>query len=512
MQEILDLVLGYLRGIWRYRWVALVVAWIVCIVGWPIVFQMPDQYKANARVYVDTTSMLRPLLEGLTVDTDVNRQIGLMVRTLLSRPNLEKVVRMTDLDLNAQTPEDLDRIVDGVRNKVKFAQSGMNFYDISYVGTDPLLAKRIVQSMLTLFVESTLGASRLDTEAAQRFIDEQIKEYAARLAVADQRLRDFKRKNLGKLSDSAGGFYGRMQEALKDIKATQQQLEELNKKKEELASALDKEEPYIDSPDSAGMEGPPTPFDGRIRELQIELEGLQMRYTNRHPDVIWTKRTLAGLFKRRDAHLLNASTEDGGIASNNPVYQQLKLSLSDVDAQVATLTARLESLKRTVSLSDRSIDEVLQIEIDAKNLNTDYNVNKSRYNSLLQKRDLARMSQDVDERADDVKFKVIEPPSVPARPFGPNRPRALTLVMIGGLVVGLALAFAVSFVRGVFDSQRSLSSFTGLPVLGSVSMVWTSAQVFKQRLEKVAYFLLLVALTGAYGIVMAVQVFNKTWL
>lgn len=512
MQEILDLVLGYLRGIWRYRWVALVVAWVACIIGWPIVFQMPDEYRARARVYVDTTSMLRPLLSGLTVDTDVERQIELMVSTLLSRPNLEKVVRMTDLDLNAQTPEDLDAIVGKVKSKVRFRQSGLNFYDISYTGEDPLLAKRIVQSMLTLFVESTLGASRLDTEAAQRFIDEQIKEYAARLAVADQRLRDFKRKNIGKLGGKAGDFYERMQAALKRIKDTQQQLAELEKKKQELAAALAKEEPYIDNPDSAGLAGPPTPFDGRIRELQIELEGLQMRYTDRHPDVIWTKRTLAGLFKRRDAHLLETAADSGAVASNNPVYQQLKLSLSDADAQLATLTARLENLKSSVAMSDRSIDEVLQLEIDRKNLNADYSVNKSRYKALLQKRDLARMSQDVDERADDVKFKVIEPPSVPARPFGPDRPQFLTVIMVAGLVLGLALAFAISFVRGVFDSHRSLSSFTGLPVLGTVSMVWTSAQVFKQRLEKVAFFLLLFALLGAYTVVMAVQMFNKTWL
>jgi polysaccharide chain length determinant protein (PEP-CTERM system associated) len=512
MQEIFDLVFGYLRGIWRYRWVALVVAWGICIGGWPIVFQMPDQYKASARVYVDTSSMLRPLLKGLTVNTDVNRQIGLMVRTLMSRPNLEKIVRMTDLDLNAQTPEDLDRIVDNVKSKVRFGRAGRNFYNISFIGEDPQLAKRIVQSMLTLFVESTLGASRLDTEAAQRFIDEQIKEYAARLDAADQRLRNFKRKNLGKMPGGEGGLYKRRQAAIGDIKKTQAQLAELERKREELASALDKEEPYIDNPNSAGLAGPPTPFDARIRELQIELEGLQMRYTNRHPDVIWTRRTLVGMFKRRDEHLLTMSAEEGGMASNNPVYQQIKLSLSDVDAQMAILKAREDNLKRTVAMSDKRIDEVLQVEIDAKKLNANYSINKSRYKSLLQKRDLARMSQDVDERADDVKFKVIEPPSVPTRPFGPNRPRALTVVLIAGLIAGLALAFAISFLRSVFDNQRVLTSATGLPVLGSVSMVWTSAQVLKYRLEKVAFFLLLLALTGAYGVVMAVQLFNKTWL
>ena len=511
MQEILDLALGYLRGIWRYRWVALVVAWVVCIIGWPIVFQMPDQYRASARVYVDTTSMLRPLLGGMTVRSDVNRQIGLMVSTLLSRPNLEKIVRMTDLDLNAQTPEDLEDIVSDVRKRVRFRRRGQNFYDISYDSDDPQLAKRIVQSMLTLFVESTLGASRLDTEAAQRFIDEQIKEYAARLDAADRRLRDFKRKNLGKMPGGEGGIFARMQTTIGKIRAVQAQISEMERKRDELATTLEAEEPFVDRVDSMGMEGPPTPFDAEIRKLQIELGGLQMRYTNRHPDVIWTKRTLGGLLKQRQQMLLETAG-DGEQASNNPVYQQLKLSLSDVDAEIASMKARDENLRRSVAMSDKLIDEVLQVELDQKKLNTDHAINKKRYDSLLQKRDLARMSQDVDERADDVKFKVIEPPSVPTRPSGPDRPAALTAVMVAGLVIGLGLAFVVSFLRAVFDNQRALTSFTGLPVLGSVSMVWTSAQIFKRRLEHVAFFLVLIALTGAFGVVMAVQIFNKAWL
>ena len=509
MQEILDLALGYLRGIWRYRWVALVVAWVVCIIGWPIVFQMPDQYRASARVYVDTSSMLRPLLGGMTIKSDVNRQIGLMVSTLLSRPNLEKIVRMTDLDLNAQTPEDLEDIVADVKRRVRFKRRGLNFYDISYNSDDPQLAKRIVQSMLTLFVESTLGASRLDTEAAQRFIDEQIKEYAARLDAADRRLRDFKRKNLGKMPGGEGGIFARMQGTIASIKQVQGEIAELTNKREELALALENEEPFVDRADSMGLEGPPTPFDARIRELQIELDGLSMRFTNRHPDVIWTKRTLSSLFKRRKELLLEQSGDE---ASNNPVYQQLKLSLSEVEGQIASLNAREENLRTNVSMSDRKIDEILQVELDQKKLNADYSINKRRYTSLLNKRDLARMSQDVDERADDVKFKVIEPPSVPTRPSGPNRPNALTAVMVAGIAVGLGLAFAISFLRAVFDSQRSLTSATGLPVLGSVSMVWTSAQIFKRRLEQVAFFLVLIALTGAYGVVMAVHIFNKAWL
>ena len=509
MQEILDLVFGYLRGIWRLRWVSIIVAWLVCIIGWPLVFQMPDVYASSARVFVDTSSMLRPLLRGMTIDTDVKRQINLMIITLLSRPNMEKIVRMTDLDLNAQTPEELQAIVSRVKRTIRFKQKGEHLYEISYYSGDPLLAKRVVQSMLTLFVESTLGASRLDTEAAQRFIDEQIKEYAARLDAASQRLRQFKRKNMGKMPGKTGGVYARMQKALAGIKQVNEEIIETEKRRDELKKQLDNEEPFIADPSSAGLSGPPTPFDSRIQVLTTDLDELSLRYTGRHPDVIWTKRTLRDMYERRDAYILEQS---GGKASNNPVYQQLKLLLSQAETKIAQLTARRGNLAQQAELDDSMIDELLQIEIDAKNLNRDQGLNQSRYNTLLQKRDLARMSQDVDERADDVKFKVISPPRAPKKPIGPDRPAFLTGVLVGGIVGGIALAFLLSFFKTVYDNRRTLATATGIPVLGTVSMVWTSGQLFKQRLEKVAFFLVLIALTGAYGIVMAVQVFNKTWL
>ena len=70
MNEQLVKVYGYLHGMWRYRWSALLIAWIVALIGWFVVFSLPDQYEANAVVYVDSDSVMKPLLEGLAVDTD----------------------------------------------------------------------------------------------------------------------------------------------------------------------------------------------------------------------------------------------------------------------------------------------------------------------------------------------------------------------------------------------------------------------------------------------------------
>ncbi len=99
MQELIAQIFGYLLGIWRFRWLALFVAWGIALAGWGFVAQMPDKYRASARVHVDTNSVLRPLLQGLAIQPNIDQRVALMSKTLLTRPNLEKLMRMADLDI-----------------------------------------------------------------------------------------------------------------------------------------------------------------------------------------------------------------------------------------------------------------------------------------------------------------------------------------------------------------------------------------------------------------------------
>ena len=126
MNEQLTLIYGYLHGMWRYRWSALVIAWIVALIGWPLVFSLPDQYSARTVVYVDTSSALRPLLKGLAIETDSRDELRVMTRTLLSRENLLNVARESDMDLEVNSPAEREKMlkhllgaikIDGGKNK-----------------------------------------------------------------------------------------------------------------------------------------------------------------------------------------------------------------------------------------------------------------------------------------------------------------------------------------------------------------------------------------------------------
>src|SRR6266571_2144599 len=103
MQELVEQLLALARGMWQRRWIGLGVAWLVAIIGAIMIFRLPDKYEASARVYVDTQSLLRPLMSGMAISTDPGYQISILSRILFSRPNLEKIIRKADLDTSAGT-------------------------------------------------------------------------------------------------------------------------------------------------------------------------------------------------------------------------------------------------------------------------------------------------------------------------------------------------------------------------------------------------------------------------
>ena len=222
MDQVLQQILGYAKAAWQRRWWGVAAAWLVCIVGWTWVMIIPDRYEASARVYVDTQTLLKPLLSGLAAEPNVEQQIKLMTRQLVSRPTLEKVARMTDLDVKAKTPEQTESMLNDLAGKISIADAGReNLYTISYQDANGDLAKKVVQSLLTIFVESSLGKTRQDISSSQRFIEEQLQQYQQKLTDAENALKEFKQKHIGMMPGQGGDYYTKLAETSAQLRQAQ---------------------------------------------------------------------------------------------------------------------------------------------------------------------------------------------------------------------------------------------------------------------------------------------------
>src|SRR5574337_1339902 len=213
MDERIGQVATTARGMWIHRRLAMLVTWLVGAFGVGVVLMMPDYYQASARVFVDTQSILRPLMTGIAVQPNIEQQVSMLSRTLINRPTVERLVRIADLDLGSHSKASTDDVIDAVTKAISIQSAGRdNLYTLSYRDKSPEKAQRVVQALLTIFVESSLGATRQDSDSARRFLDEQIKSYETKLADAEGRLKAFKLRNIEMQSQSGLDSAGRAAE------------------------------------------------------------------------------------------------------------------------------------------------------------------------------------------------------------------------------------------------------------------------------------------------------------
>ena len=213
MDEILRQLIITLRGMWRYRWLGLASAWIVAIVAIVAIAFLPDRFEASARIYVNTASILKPLMAGLTVQPNDAQQIAMLSRSIISRPNVEKLVQTAGLDAGAKSKAEYERAVDGVIKRLKIDGGGRdNIYLLTYRDTNPATATKVVQVFSSMFIESGHGDKTSGNDAAKKFIDEQIATYEKKLQDAEVRLKEFKLRSLGMAAGEGGNYFARLAE------------------------------------------------------------------------------------------------------------------------------------------------------------------------------------------------------------------------------------------------------------------------------------------------------------
>jgi len=505
MDDLIRQAISLLRGMWQRRWIGLATAWIVGVAGVVIVLRLPDVYEASARIYVDTQSVLKPLMQGLAVQPNVDQQVSILSRTLISRPNVEKLIRMADLDLGNTSKADQEEMIELLMKRLKIESAGRdNLYTLTYRNPQPEKAKRVVQSLTSIFVESNLGEKRKDSDSAKRFIEDQIKGYEKKLEEAENRLKEFKIRNLSANEGLGKDYFTRLSELTALLNQARLELREAEQSRDALKREITGEDPVLlpdDTPAGASSVSVPE-IDGRLEPLKRNLDVLLQRFTEQHPDVVGAKRLIQDLEEQKlqilAARRKTAVSKPSSSLHGNPVYQQLKVSLAEAEASVASLRARVSEYEVRYARIRDSAKLQPQIEAELTQLNRDYEINKKNYESLVARRESAEISGEMDA-VSGAEFRLIDPPRVSPQPVAPNRIVFMLVAFLVSLAAGGFASFAASQVWPTFFDARSLRESTGLPVLGSVSLIASDAQKRKERRGLIGFVSGLVAFLGSFG-------------
>jgi polysaccharide chain length determinant protein (PEP-CTERM system associated) len=486
MSAALEFILEQIRGVWRFRWTAMLVAWTVCLIGWFVVLAMPDTYSAWARVYIDTRTRLSQVTQGIAVESNIASQAAAVRQALLGGPQLEKVARLSIPAYANGTPAQQAAVIEGLRTRLQVESGGdqhnapPDLYTITYTDPDRRTAHRVVDQLLRLFLASSLGGSQEGSEQAQQFLTQQIAEYDKRLQAAEARLADFKRENAGLVPGASGDYFTRLRSAEDDLEKMKLAVSVSQQKREELQRQLTGEAPVIGSGGGGASD-----TASEIRQTQAHLDELLLRFTDAYPDVIAARRTLEDLKARQAAEIAAvrrgdpAAIQSSGL-STNPVYQGIRLQLSQADVEVAAGQRQVSAQEAKIADIRKTINTAPEVEAEFARLNRDYDVTRGQYQVLVDRLNRAKISDKADATG-VVRFEVVDPPTGNNAPASPDRPRLILVVLLGGLAAGIGIAYLLHQLRPVFTSARQLTELTQLPVLGVVSMTWLERHKATER-------------------------------
>lgn len=518
---ILDL-LELTRTLWPMRWRALALAWALSCIGWLVLLAMPDRYMAASRVFVNTRTALSPVLEGISVESNVKSSIDQVRAALVSRPSLETVAEVAGLDPGGSNSSSRDSILADLGNDIIIestssdeaaAAAGESIYRISYRDSRRDRALLVVKTLVEGFVNGTIGNKHVGSEQAQDFLKTQIKEYEARLSASEQRLAEFKKNNLGLVpGDDKSDYFARLNGEMTGLQDAKTKLAISEGRRAELGRQLARTRPYLAGAGSAstGAAGAQqTDLSSRIQDNEAKLEELLLRYTDKHPEVLALKAQIDEL-KRKEvtemAEIAKGGAGSGAIRTlaSNPVYQQIQLEMSQSDVEMASLRSEIGQHESQIASLKKVVNTAPEVEQKYSQLTRNYQVTKEQYTALLTRLEKANVT----DRAEDtgiVKFEVIDPPSADFRPVSPNRMALSLIILLVSAVLGLGLAFLLAYVRPSVAGVRGLARVTGLPIIGTISRVDSQVKRTADMADRRRFAYACISLAGVCGVYMVTQ-------
>ncbi|MCU0944309.1 MAG: hypothetical protein MUF65_02935 [Rubritepida sp.] len=475
-------VVRYIKSSWRYRWLGLAVAWAVCIAGWVFVFKLPNQFQSNARLYAEADAILGQTLRGIAVDGAAQQQVEFLTRTLLSRPNLERVIATTDLSERVSTPGELEAMVDHLARSVRVGFQGRSIYTIGYTDTDPRIAQAVVRTLLDFFIERAASNDRQQMQNARNFVNQQIAAYETQLRQAEQRRAEFRARYLDLLPNDAFGGQSRLEQARDQLASLEGQLEDARLRRTVLSQQLEAMPTTITA---SQLQGGPAAVS-RLAQAERDLAELRLRFTDQHPAVQQQRNLIAELragggggepsrpaqggAAGRGGNAAGAAAASGATVLPNPAREPLQARLVDIDLSIASLERQIRAERAEVERLEAVLRGAPQIQLQFANLDRDYGVLRRQYEELLGRRESLQLAGAARTGADQVRLEIIEPPTVPNNPTGPNRALFSSMVLIVGLGGGAAVMVLLGLLDRSFYTVQDMRGL-GLPVLGSVSLV-----------------------------------------
>ena len=462
MNDLFDEVRAALYSAWSRKWLALGVAWAVCLAGWLFVASIPNTYESHAKIFVQLDDVLSKQIGIAGSDmTDIAR----VKQRIASASTLGEVIKSTKLGENVRTPRDMENAIGSLAQRVQVRSQEDNLFEITAAmgrsdytdAENAKLAQDVVVKMLEIFRQANVEGTRGEVSDAVALLDQQLDQRAKELEKAEARRTEFEAQHPELIGGSAA-ISGRLQNARTEMRGVDADLAAAQSALAAITGQLASTPKTISGGGANG--GGSALQQAETQVAQLRARGLK----NDHPDMQTALRQL---------QLLRQMGGDAATAGGmpNPAYSSLVSIRAERQANVQALLARKAALQADISMT--MADQVSEpgLAAEAQRIGRDYEVLKNKYDELLQDREEMELRSQVESERSSFRFDIIDAPGISTKPAAPNRPILLVAVMVLGVGAGLGSAILLTLLRSTFSTADGLKKSLGLPVLGTISNI-----------------------------------------
>lgn len=444
---------------------------------------LPDLYMSETTIQVVPQSISERLVQS-TIEVRIEDRLQSIQQAIESRTRLEAIIHEFDLYPAERQAMVMEDVVNIMRRDINTQIVRSDAFSVAYVGPDPVKVMRVTDRLGGLFIEQSLSYRHNLTEVTDDFLESQLVETRQALEAQERRLRDYRQTYAGQLPTQVDANLQQMSAANAQVQQIVDSINQLMQRRlllERQIVDLERLTPEeLPGAIAAGAAGTP-PTDGAAGEVaraQAALTALEARgLLPGHPDLEAARRTLRDAQQKLAA---DTSRTTGPAVSPSEALRrarlgELRTDLAELDRQIADARQREQGARVAADASKARLDALPTRETEMIALTRDYDIIADTYRSLLQKKEEARISANLERRQVGEQFNVLDPARLAERPYSPNRAQMNLVGAMVGLAIGIGIVGLLEYRDRSFRSDDDVVSVLGLPVLAVVPIMKSEA-------------------------------------
>jgi polysaccharide biosynthesis transport protein len=522
----------------RRRWWLILPVFVVGTAAWGISWFVPAYYRSETLILVEQQKVPEQYVVP-NVANDIQDRLQSMTQQILSRTRLLRIIDELHLYADQRSRLSPDEIVDKMRQDILIdlvqapgRRDDLTAFKISYSSKSARLSQQVTNQLTSLFIDENLKARQQQSESTTSFLENQLGDARKTLAEQEGRVREFKTHYLGELPGQMqssvqilSGLQARLQGELEALNQSKQQnlyLESLATQYRSMRDGMQK---------GTTSKGLPPALDQELARLKTRLADVQAHYTERHPDYRKLKDQIAKVETMREQLAADPSTpivaegpSNIGPATIDPTSKDSDLHPTDL-AELREMTPMLElesQLKANkLEMNNRQkqidmlsseiqhyqdrINQTPMREQELVDLSRDYAQSRANYDSLLAKRNQSELATNLEKRQQGEQFRIIDPPSLPTKPYQPNRLLFSIFGLLGGAFIAGAFIALGEIVDDRIRDEKELQELVSAQFLTEIPPVPTPMEIIRGsrllKLEWLGAVSMVVLLTGEFLVI-----------